>query len=69
MNVIEFLPNYATWDEWNGQLVHYFGEQTFSVLPEPQCKEGAQSVVDYPVFDKYFIPDLVAFVIWHDWAL
>jgi hypothetical protein len=69
MNVIEFLPNYATWDEWNGQLVHYFGEQTFSVLPETQWKEVAQSVADNPVFDKYSIPDPEAFVNWQDWAL
>jgi hypothetical protein len=69
MNVIEFLPAYATWEEWNGQLVHYFGDQSFSVLPEDQWQEVAQSVAVNPVFDKYSVPDPGAFINWQDWAL
>jgi hypothetical protein len=24
MMQIEFLPMYATWDDWNGNMIHYF---------------------------------------------
>lgn len=69
MQLIEFLPDYNTWEDWNGQLVHYFGEQSFSVLPEEQWREVAQSVAVNPVFDKYSVPDPAAFENWQDWAL
>jgi hypothetical protein len=66
--ILEFLPQYSTWDEWNGQLVHYFGEQQFSVLPEIQWQEVAQSVVVNPVFDKYAPPAPNQYANWQDWA-
>jgi len=69
MQLIEFLPDYCTWDDWNGQLVHYFGEQAFPVLPEDQWQEVAKSVTNNPVFDKYSVPDPGGFVNWQDWAL
>lgn len=68
MQVIEFLPDYCSWDDWNGQLVHFFGEQQFAVLPEAQWVEVAQSVTNNPVFDKYSIPDPGGFISWQEWA-
>ena len=68
MQNIEFLPAYSTWDEWNGQLVHYFGEQQFPILPETEWIEVAQAVTVNPVFDQYAIPDPRGFDNWQDWA-
>lgn len=68
MQVIEFLPDYCSWEDWNGQLVHYFGEQQFPVLPEAQWVEVAQSVTVNAVFDKYSVPDPGGFTNWQDWA-
>jgi hypothetical protein len=68
MQLIEFLPAYSSWDDWNGQLVHYFGEQAFPVLPETQWREVALSVTNNPVFDKYSVPSPGAFANWQDWA-
>jgi hypothetical protein len=69
MQIIEFLPDYCTWDDWNGQLVHYFGEQQFPILPEAQWQEVAQAVTVNAVFDRYGIPDPGGFTNWQDWAL
>jgi len=69
MQLIEFLPDYSTWDDWNGQLVHYYGEQQFPVLPEDQWREVAKAVTVNPVFDKFAIADPENFINWQDWAL
>lgn len=66
--ILEFLPDYATWDEWNGNLVHYFGEQQFAVLPEIQWIDVARSVVVNPVFDKFSPPLPTAYTDWREWA-
>lgn len=68
MQIIEFIPRFCTWDDWNGQLVHFFGEQAFPVLPETQWQEVAQAVSVNPVFDKYSVPDPRGFDKWQDWA-
>lgn len=68
MQVIEFLPDFCSWDEWNGQLVHYFSEQQFPVLPEKQWTEVALAVTNNPVFDRYSIPDPGGYTIWQEWA-
>ena len=53
--VLDFLPAYSTWDEWNGNLLHYFSEQQFPRLPEIQWQEVARAVTVNPVFDKYAV--------------
>lgn len=69
MQLIEFLPDFSTWEEWNGQLVHYFGEQQFPLLPEEEWRQVAQAVTVNPIFDRHAIPDPGGFLNWQDWAL
>lgn len=66
--IIEFLPDYTTWDDWNGNLIHYFSEQQFPKVLEPQWREVASAIAANPTFDKYVIPDNTAFPTWQDWA-
>jgi hypothetical protein len=66
--LIEFLPQYSTWEDWNGNLLHYFGEQQFPYLPEDRWLEVAQAVTVNPVFDKYAVPNPEMFERWQDWA-
>lgn len=68
MQLIEFLPDYSTWDDWNGNLVHFYGEQAFPVLPEEQWREVAQAVTVNAVFDKFGIPSPFDFQDWREWA-
>jgi hypothetical protein len=66
--LIEFLPDYSSWEDWNGNLLHYFGEQQFPFLPEEQWLDVAMAVTVNPVFDKYAIPNPETFEKWQDWA-
>lgn len=66
--LIEFLPAYSSWEDWNGNLLHYFSEQQFPFLPELQWREVAKAVTVNPVFDKYAISNPEEFELWQDWA-
>jgi hypothetical protein len=68
MQLIEFLPDYSTWDEWNGNLVHYYAEQGFPVLPEDQWMDVARAVCYNAVFDRYSVPSPETFTSWQNWA-
>lgn len=66
--VIEFLPNYSSWADWNGNLLHYFSEQQFPFLPETQWRDVATAVTVNPVFDKYAVPNPNSVETWQEWA-
>lgn len=66
---IDFLPSYSTWADWNGNLIHFFGEQQFPYLPEIQWRDVAHAVTVNPVFDKYGIAAPETFKNWQDWAM
>lgn len=66
--VLEFLPDFSTWEDWNGQLIHYYGEQQFPFLPEEQWRDVARAVSVNPVFDKYAVPSPDDFDEWQSWA-
>lgn len=66
--ILEFLPEHSTWDEWNAQLIHYFSEQQFELLPEDHWQDVARSVVVNPVFDKYSPPMPSIYSDWREWA-
>lgn len=68
MQLIEFLPDHSSWDDWNGNLVHYFAEQGFPVLPEDQWIDVARAVTYNAVFDRYGIPAPETFASWQEWA-
>jgi|TARA_R110000868_G_scaffold15996_3_gene72346 hypothetical protein len=63
-----FSPEYSTWDDWNGNLLHYYGEQSISVLPEDQWREVAMSIISTPFFGVYGIPDPLSYESWQEWA-
>lgn len=66
--LIEFLPDYSTWNDWNGNLILYFAEQQFPDLPEAQWKAVANAVTTNPVFDKFAVPSPELFEDWREWA-
>jgi len=65
---IQFSPDYSTWADWNGQMIHYFGDQPIPVLPEPKWAEVANAIITLPAFDVYSMPAPEAFQNWRDWA-
>jgi hypothetical protein len=65
---IEFLPDYGTWDDWNGNMIHYFAEQQFPFVSEADWRVLANAIALNPVFDKYGVPAPEAFTDWRQWA-
>ena len=67
--IIEFGPEGSSWADWNGNLVHYFGEQPIPYLPdETEWQEVARSVTQLPTFLNYAIQDPMAYETWQDWV-
>ena len=66
--IIEFLPDYTSWADWNGNLVHYFAEQQFPIVQEDQWRDVATAIEANPTFGQYAIPNNGTFTDWKDWA-
>lgn len=67
--IIEFGPEGSTWANWNGNLIHYFGEEPIPYIEdETQWKEVALNVVQLPTFINYAPPDPEVFETWQEWA-
>lgn len=66
--VIPFLPDYNTWEDWNGNLLHYFDDQQFPYLPETQWRDVANAVAANAAFQKFQVPLPDTFSTWQQWA-
>ena len=58
----------VTWEDWNGSLLHYFGEEPIPYLPEMQWKEVGNSLAQLAHFMPYAIPDPDNFNTWQEWG-
>jgi hypothetical protein len=61
-------PEYSTWENWNGTLLHYYGEEPIPMLPEAEWKTVALNVGQLATFINYPIPSPDLFETWQDWA-
>jgi hypothetical protein len=62
------LPDYMTWEDWNGNLLIYYGQRNIETASELNWREGAYNIVQSPVFGRYPVPDPKTFETWQDWA-
>lgn len=65
---IRMYPMGATWEAWNGDLLHYFGEEPLPMVDEKNWQVLANAVCSLASFDNYGIPDPVTFEDWQDWV-
>lgn len=65
---IPFLSQDATWEGWNGAMLHYFGEEPLPRVQEEDWQSFAAAVVGLPTFSTYGIPDGQGLSDWRDWA-
>ena len=63
-----FTPDYMSWEDWNGNLVMFYGEEPIPVLPEADWKAVADNVAQLPTFLNYPVPDPALYTNWQDWA-
>lgn len=64
-----FTPNFMSWEDWNGNLVMFYGEEPIPALPEEDWKQVANNVAQLATFLNYPVPDPQLYENWEDWAL
>lgn len=57
-----------SWDDYNGNLVMYYGREPIPVTPEEDWKLTAESILSLATFANYAIPDPDLYQNWQDWA-
>ena len=67
---INWVPINAKWSDWNGNMIHYFGEEPIPyIADETQWKTVADAICGLPTFSNFAPPDPDLFKTWQDWAL
>jgi hypothetical protein len=62
------IPEYMSWDDWNGTFVIYYGQEPLPILPEDQWREAADQIAALPTFTAYPVPESGRFSTWQEWA-
>ena len=65
---IPFLAEDMTWENWNGNMLHYFGEEPLPYVSEENWVSFADSMVSLSTFSSYAIPRGEEFENWQDWV-
>jgi len=65
---IPALPDDMSWELWNCNMLHYFGEEPLPVVPEESWREFAASMSGLPTFSVYGISDGQGVADWRDWV-
>lgn len=71
MSIQKFFPvnpQYMTWEDWNGNFIHYFSEEPVMYSTEENWKMVANNIGQLATFDSFPVPDPEAFANWQDWA-
>jgi hypothetical protein len=56
------------WEDWNGNLIMFYGEEPIPYNTEDDWKITAQSVAQLTTFQVFPVPDPTLFENWQDWA-
>ena len=62
------LPDYMSWEDWNGNLAIYYGQRNIEFAPEENWQAGAMNIVQSVVFSRYPVPVPDTYETWQDWA-
>ena len=57
-----------TWENWNDELVIYYGQKNIVISPEENWRDAAMNIVQSQSFSRYPVPDPYTFDTWQDWA-
>ena len=66
----QFFPfgSDMSWEDWNGNLIMFYGEEPIPYNQETDWKNTAKNVVQLTTFQNYAMPDPELFENWQDWA-
>lgn len=65
---LPFLPENSTWEDWNGNVILYFGEEPLPYLPEDEWRNFGKAFISLPTFTSFALPNPDEFINWKDWA-
>jgi len=57
-----------TWEDWNGNFLHYFGEEPVMYGTEEDWRLVAKNISQLTTFESYPVPDPDTFKTWQEWA-
>ena len=63
-----FVPEFMTWDEWNGNFIMWYGQEPVAHSTEENWTESARQITSLSTFSVYPLPDPDTFDNWQDWA-
>ena len=61
-------PTNMSWEDWNGNVIIYFGAEPIPHTSEKDWKIAAKNITQLPRFSVYPVPDPELFEHWQDWA-
>jgi hypothetical protein len=64
-----FTPNGMSWEDWNGNLIMFYGQEPVAYNSEENWKETARGVAQLTTFEVYPVPSPDVYENWQDWAL
>lgn len=65
---IPFIAGASTWEDWNGNMLHFFGEEPLPYVPEQNWREFGQAMLTLSTFSSYAIPSPNNYADWRDWV-
>ena len=63
-----FSTQFTKFEDWNGNLIIWFGEQPIPYNTEERWKETASAVAALPFFEVYPLPYPDTYETWQNWA-
>lgn len=63
-----FVPDYMSWDDWNGNLAIYYGAENIVFSTEEDWKTTAAATAGMVAFSQFPVPNPEEFENWQDWA-
>jgi len=66
--VFPFVPQYTTWENFNGNIVMFYGHEPIPYNKEEDWQSTARNITQLPTFSSYTVPDPSLYDKWEDWA-
>lgn len=63
-----FLPDYMSWEDWNGNFIIYYGQEPIGTSSEDDWKTIASQIAQLQTFSAYPVSDPDTYENWQDWA-
>ena len=63
-----FVPQYSSWEDFNGNLILYYGQELIAYSPEDAWRNTANGLAETATFSSYPLPNPEIYNTWQEWA-